>query len=337
VTSLRVGMIGVGRIGTMHARSLVEIAGVADITVADAREDRARQVAAELGVRTAKPDAMFTGSLDMLVVATATPAHATLVRRALHAGIPVFCEKPVALDLATLDALRDEAERSGVLVQVGFQRRFDPGYASARAAVTAGEIGTLLVLRAATHDPAPPPEDYIASSGGIFRDLNIHDFDAIRFVTGREITEVYADGAVRETSWFERHDDVDAAVAVLRLEDGSLGLVSGTRRDPRGYDVRLEILGTADSIAVGDQPRAPYRSLEAGAAPPGRGYRDFLERFAPAYRAELEAFVAAVAGHGRSSCTLTDARAALAAALAAERSRREHRPVGVDEPAAGAT
>jgi myo-inositol 2-dehydrogenase / D-chiro-inositol 1-dehydrogenase len=249
----------------------------------------------------------------------------------------VFCEKPVALDLATLDALRDEAERSGAFVQVGFQRRFDQGYLAVRKAVTAGEIGTLLVLRAATHDPAPPPEEYIASSGGIFRDLNIHDFDAIRFVTGSEIAEVYADGAVRETLWFERHGDVDAAAAVLRLEDGSLGLVSGTRRDPRGYDVRLELLGTADSVAVGDQPRAPYRSLEAGAAPPGRGYRDFLERFAPAYRAELDAFVAAVAGGGRSPCTLTDARAALAVALAAERSRREHRPVHVDEPTAGAT
>ena len=337
MTSLRVGVIGVGRIGAMHARTLVETAGVDDVTVADVREDRALEVAAEIGVRTAKVDAMFAASLDLLVVATATPAHASLIRRALQAEVPVFCEKPVALDLATLDALGDEAEESGVLVQVGFQRRFDQGYLAARTAVASGEIGTLLVLRAATHDPAPPPEDYIASSGGIFRDLNIHDFDAIRFVTGREIAEVYADGAVRETSWFERHDDVDAAVAVVRLEDGSLGLVSGTRRDPRGYDVRLELLGTADSVAVGDQPRAPYRSLEAGAVPPGHGYRDFLERFASAYRAELDAFVATVADGGRSPCTLADARAALAAALAAERSRREHRPVQVDELTAGAT
>jgi myo-inositol 2-dehydrogenase / D-chiro-inositol 1-dehydrogenase len=337
VAGLRIGVIGVGRIGTMHARTLLELAGVADIAVADVREDRALQVAAELGVRAATLDAMFAGSLDGLVVAASTPAHASLIRRALQAEVPVFCEKPVALDLATLDALRDEAEPSGAFVQVGFQRRFDQGYLAVRKAVTAGEIGTLLVLRAATHDPAPPPEEYIASSGGIFRDLNIHDFDAIRFVTGSEIAEVYADGAVRETLWFERHGDVDAAAAVLRLEDGSLGLVSGTRRDPRGYDVRLELLGTADSVAVGDQPRAPYRSLEAGAAPPGRGYRDFLERFAPAYRAELDAFVAAVAGGGRSPCTLTDARAALAVALAAERSRREHRPVHVDEPTAGAT
>jgi myo-inositol 2-dehydrogenase / D-chiro-inositol 1-dehydrogenase len=333
MTGVRIGMIGVGRIGALHARTLIEVAGVADVTIADASEDRAAEVAAELGVRATSVEGLFGAPIDALVVAAATPAHAALIRRAVRAGVPVFCEKPVALDLATLDALRDEVDRARILVQVGFQRRFDDGYLAARAAVVAGEIGTLLVLRAATHDPAPPPEAYIAASGGIFRDLHIHDFDAIRFVTGREIVEVYADGAVRETSWFARHDDVDAAAAVLRLDDGSLGLVSGTRRDPRGYDVRLEVLGTADSIAIGDQPRAPYRSLEQGATAPGPPYRDFLERFGPAYRRELEAFVAAVERGDPSPCTLADARAALIAALAAGRSRHEHRPVSTDEVA----
>jgi myo-inositol 2-dehydrogenase / D-chiro-inositol 1-dehydrogenase len=331
MTGVRIGMIGVGRIGTLHARTLLELDGVADVTIADTRQDRAAQVAAELGVRAADVDTLFAAPLDAVAIATATPAHAQLVRRAVTSGVPVFCEKPVALDLAALDALHAEVERSGVLVQVGFQRRFDHGYVAARDAVTAGAVGTLLVSRAATHDPAPPPEEYIAMSGGIFRDLHIHDFDAIRFVTGCEIVEVYADGAVRETSWFASHDDVDAAAAVLRLDDGSLALVSGTRRDPRGYDVRLEVLGALDSIAVGDQPRTPYRSVEPGAAPPGPPYRDFLERFGPAYRAELSAFVAAVRGGGPSPCTLADARAALVAALAAERSRHEHRPVRVEE------
>jgi myo-inositol 2-dehydrogenase/D-chiro-inositol 1-dehydrogenase len=216
-------------------------------------------------------------------------------------------------------------------VQVGFQRRFDAGYAAAREAVASGALGTLLVVRAATHDPAPPAEEYVAASGGIFRDLHIHDFDAVRFVTGEEIVEVYADGAVRETPWLEAHDDVDAAVAVFRLEGGALGILSGTRRDPLGYDVRLEVFGSGDSIVAGLDGRSPMRSVEAGARPAGGGYRDFVDRFEDAYRAELSAFVGTVRAGGESACGLGEARAALACALAADRSRAERRPVSIDE------
>ena len=177
--------------------------------------------------------------LDGLVIATSTPGHVPLLRLAARAGLPAFCEKPVALELAPLDELIDEVERAGILVQIGFQRRFDAGYRAARDAVAEGALGEVLALRAATHDPAPPSEAYIASSGGIFRDLHIHDFDAIRFVTGREVVDVYADGAVRATRWFADHGDVDAAAAVLRLQGGPLAVLTGTRRDPLGYDVRL--------------------------------------------------------------------------------------------------
>jgi len=178
-------------------------------------------------------------------------------------------------------------------------------------------------------EPQHGPEAYIASSGGIFRDLHIHDFDAIRYVTGREIVEVYADGAVRAAPWFADHDDVDVAAAVLRLDDGTLAIVSGTRHDPLGYDVRLEVFGTKDSIAVGVDDRSAYRSVEPGVPPNKSGYANFMERFAAAYRAELEAFVTTVRDGGPSPCTLQDARQALAVALAADRSRAERRPVRV--------
>jgi myo-inositol 2-dehydrogenase/D-chiro-inositol 1-dehydrogenase len=186
-------------------------------------------------------------------------------------------------------------------------------------------------MRAATHDPSPPAEDYIAASGGIFRDLHIHDFDAVRFVSGQEIVEVYADGAALETDWFAEHGDVDTAAAVLRLADGALVLVSGTRHDPLGYDVRLEVFGTGDSIAVGLDGRTPLRSVEPGAPARGPGYRDFMDRFEAAYREELAAFVATVRDGGPSPCPLEEARAALGAALAADRSRAERRPVSVEE------
>lgn len=330
---LHVGLVGAGRIGAFHGATLRSLPGVAALTVVDADPKRAATVAHVLGAATAEsPEALVAAGVDALVIATSTPGHAPLLALAASARLPAFCEKPVALDLATFDDVLANADRAGTFVQVGFQRRFDDGYRTARDAVVNGTLGNLLVLRAATHDPVPPQPAYIASSGGIFRDLHIHDFDALHFVTGEEIVEVYADGAVREAAWFDEHDDVDAAVAVLRLSGGALAVLSGTRHDPLGYDVRLEVFGTADSIVVGLDPRSPLRSVERGAPPLGsRPYGSFLERFEPAYRRELESFVESVLSLGESPSTLRDARAALLVALAADRSREERRPVRIDE------
>jgi myo-inositol 2-dehydrogenase/D-chiro-inositol 1-dehydrogenase len=327
-------MVGVGRIGLFHVQTLQALEGVASLTVTDADTARAHRLAAELGVGVAEtPEALVEAGVDALVIATATPGHAPLLRLAATAGLPAFCEKPVALELAAIDGVLREVERAGILVQVGFQRRFDAGYRAARDAVASGALGNLLVVRAATHDTPPPTEEFVARSGGIFRDLHIHDFDAVRYVTGREITEVYADGAVRETDWFERHGDVDVAVAVLRLSGGALGIISGTRLDPLGYDVRLEVFGSADSVAVGLDERTPLRSVEPGAPPAGAGYAGFIDRFGAAYRSELAAFVNAVRGGGTSACALDEARAALVVAVAADRSRAERRPVSIEEVA----
>lgn len=330
--ALRIGVIGAGRIGSFHVRTLAALHGIASVTVCDADGVRAHALAAELGVSAAEtPEDLLASGVDALVIATPTPSHVPMIRLAARAGVPAFCEKPVALDLATLDAAIDDVDRAGILVQVGFQRRFDAGYRAAQQAVADGSLGRLLIARAATHDPSPPAESYISASGGIFRDLQIHDFDAVRFVTGEEIVEVYADGAVRETPWFADHSDVDVAAAVLRLSGGALAILSGTRHDPLGYDVRLEVFGTKDSVAVGVDARSPIRSLEAGVARPAHpAYGDFMQRFQHAYQDELAAFVATVLEGGPSPCTLREARAALLVALAADRSRIERRPVAVD-------
>src|SRR5438034_4150237 len=193
---LAIGLVGVGRIGVHHAQTLLRLEGVGSLTIADADATRARHVATELGAAAVdSPEALVDADIDALVIAAATPAHATLLRLAARAGVPAFCEKPVALDLPSMNEVRDEVARAGILVQIGFQRRFDDGYAAARDAVASGAVGRILVMRAATHDPVSPPAEYIAASGGIFADLHIHDFDAVRFVSGEEITEVYADGA----------------------------------------------------------------------------------------------------------------------------------------------
>ena len=323
-------MIGIGRIGAFHARTLLSLDSVESVVLTDLDATRAADLATEVGANsTTTPAALVEAGIDALAIAAPTPAHQALLSLAAAAGLPAFCEKPIALDLPTLDAVIAESEEAGILVHVGFQRRFDAGYRAAREAVASGAVGDTLVLRAATHDPSPPPEDFIARSGGIFRDLHIHDFDAIRYVTGRDIVEVYADGAVRTEPWFEKHNDVDVATAMLRLDDGTLAIVSGTRHDPLGYDVRLEVFGTTDTIAVGVDERSPYRSVEPGVPPNKPGYANFMERFEAAYRAELEAFVTAVRDGGPSPCSLQDARAALAVAVAADRSRAERRPVRV--------
>ena len=328
---LEVGVVGLGRIGTHHVQTLLGLDGVS-VSVTDADEERARRVANDLGVRAAAtPEALLESGVDALVIATSTPSHAPLLQLAAASAVAAFCEKPVALDLVTLDRVREAVDRAGIIVQVGFQRRFDAGYRAARDAVATGGVGKILVMRAATHDPIPPPAEYIAASGGIFCDLHIHDFDAIRFVSGQEITQVYADGAGLDAPWVGELDDVDVAAAILHLSGGGLVIVSGTRRDPLGYDVRLEVFGTGDSLVVGQDARSPIRSVEPGTKPPGAAYRDFWNRFEPAYRSELAAFVATVRTGAPSPCPLEEARSALAIALAAELSRSDRRPVSIEE------
>ncbi len=334
-SAMHVGLVGAGRIGALHARLLLASPAVDALTIADLGPDRAAKLAADVGATAAPtPAALVDAGVDALVITAATAAHAELIHLGADAGLPTFCEKPIALDLEATDAVIEHVRETGIALQIGFQRRFDAGYQEARRRVAAGEPGRLLVVRMATHDPAPPHESYIPVSGGIFRDLHIHDFDILRWVTGQEVAEVYADGAVLDDHMFARYGDIDTAVAVLRLEDGTLAILSGTRRDPLGYDVRMELFGVRDSIAVGLDDRTPLRSVEPdAAAPPGPGYRDFMQRFEPAYRAELAAFVDVAQGRAASPCTGEDARACLLVAIAADRSRAEHRPVRVEEVA----
>lgn len=329
---MHIGLIGTGRIGAIHARALIESPLVDRLTVTDVDHERARRVAASLGAGSVDtPQALIDSGIDALVIAAATPAHAPLLHLAADARVPAFCEKPIALDLPATDEVIEHVERSGTMVQIGFQRRFDAGYRAAHEAVQSGALGDVHLVRLATHDPSPPPEEYLAASGGIWRDLAIHDFDIAQWVLGQPVVEVYANGAAH-SEMFTKHGDVDAACAVLRFEGGVRGVLTATRNDPRGYDVRMEVFGLKDSVAVGWNERTPLRSIEPGVPPPHEpGYHDFIERFEPAYRAELRAFLEAVRSNGESPCTVADGRRALVVALAADRSLRERRPVRIEE------
>lgn len=333
---MRIGLAGAGRIGARHAAALSASPEVDALVIADADAVRARELAARLPAesRVAVPDAveeLFSAGLDGLVVAAATDAHADLVARAMSAGVPVFCEKPLASDLDGTFQTVAASAAAGVPVQVGFQRRFDAGNAAAREAVVSGRLGWLHTVRSCSFDPAPPPAGYVPTSGGLFRDCVIHDLDLIRFVTGREVVRVMAAGANRGDDFFREYGDIDTGSALLVLDDGTLAVVSGTRYNAAGYDSRLELFGSKDSIVAGQDARTPVTALPEQGDGPRNAYSGFMERFADAYDAELRAFVDVVAGRRGNPCPPEEALEAFYLAEACELSLKEGRIVGTEE------
>ena len=330
---MKVGLLGVGRIGSFHARTLASYPAVTSERIGDADPERARSVAADVGATTVADVRALVAWADALVIATATDTHAELICLGAEAGLPVFCEKPIALELEATDRVLESVDKAGIQLQIGFQRRFDIGFVEARRIVEDGELGTLYSARLATHDPAPPPDAYIKVSGGLFRDLMIHDFDLVRWVTGEDVLEVYAAGGVLTgNEAFSEAGDVDTAITVLRLSGGALAIISGLRHDPRGYDVRLELFGSGDAVVAGMDGRAPIRRIGADLRVGGEPeYRDFMERFKSAYRDELNVFLSVARGEVDSPCTGADARESLRVALAATRSLHEGHPVALED------
>ncbi|MFC9995146.1 Gfo/Idh/MocA family oxidoreductase [Nocardia sp. NPDC127526] len=333
MSPVRVGLAGTGRIGASHAETLKALSAVDTVIVADADAQRARATADKLDIEFAPDiDALFAADLTGLVIATATDSHPELITAAVARGIPVFCEKPIAADISGTLAVVEQVTDAQAPVQIGFQRRFDAGYRAARAAVASGELGWIHTLRATTLDPAPPPAEYIPRSGGLFRDCGVHDFDIIRWVTGREVTEVYATGANRGEQFFADAGDVDTAAVVLRLDDGALATVSLGRYNGAGYDVRLEVLGSKGNAIVGLDDRAPLHSVEDQWTPSSLpAYPGFMERFHGAYVEELATFVGVATGQMQNPCPPGEALAAFYIAEACELSRREGRPVRLAE------
>ncbi len=328
---MRIGLLGAGRIGKLHAEVLTSIDAVDELLIGDPVGEVAATVAGSVGATAMPVDAVLRQA-DALVIAAMTDAHAPLIRAGLERRLPVFCEKPLAADLANAIVIADEIERTGSPFQLGFQRRFDKGYLEARRMVDSGELGTLYSMRMAGHDPAPPHESYIPQSGGLFRDFSGHDFDILRWLTGDEVEEVYADGSVRGFPMFAKYDDVDTAVATLRLRSGVLVVMTVSRHDPLGYDIRTELFGSKDSISVGLGPRQAIRSVEPGVpAPEGPAWPGFLVRFADAYRDEMLGFVEVAAGQMATPCTARDGVESARVAEAATTALKEHRVVRLDE------
>ena len=332
---MKVTLFGAGRIGPLHARTLLATGAVDQLIVMDVVAERAAAAAEALGGRVASSLDDALGAADAAIICASTDDHPALIRATISRGIPTFCEKPLAASLAESMAVRDEIDAAGVPFQLGFQRRFDPAYVEARRLVESGALGEIHLMSLRSHDPEPASEEFIASSGGMFRDLAIHDLDILRFVSGREVDEVYVVGSAKGFPLYEKYHDLANAVATMRLDDGTPVALSWARHDPLGHDVRTEVFGSRDSVAVGLGPRMPMRSVEPGVpAPEGPPWHIFLDRWDDAYRDEIIAFLDVARGTRPSPCTARDGVEALRIAEALTVSAAEHRPVRLAEIAA---
>jgi myo-inositol 2-dehydrogenase/D-chiro-inositol 1-dehydrogenase len=334
---MRIGVIGLGRIGVMHAVNLAAIPDVDQLVLTDPVPGRAEEVAAALTgggpgatpqVRVVDHLTTLLSEVDGVLVATPTPTHADVVHRTLDAGVPTLCEKPIAGDLATMTAVVAHAESSGTPLLVGFQRRFDPAIAELKRRIDGGDVGDLYLVRAIGMDAVPPDPAYLPTSGGIFRDLFIHDLDAVPWLVGRPVEQVHAVGSVLVDQMFAAGDDVDTAVITLTFSGGVIAQLAGGRRDGGGYDHRIEVIGSRQALTAGLDARAAITSLEPGGHDPGeQAYPGFVERFARAYANEMRVFVDVVAGRASNPSPVRDCLVSLVLAEACEQSRRSGQPV----------
>jgi myo-inositol 2-dehydrogenase/D-chiro-inositol 1-dehydrogenase len=320
---MRIAVLGAGRIGHVHCSQLAPQERVSELIVADTDPTRATKLAADIGAVAAATDVdgAFAAEPDAFIIAAPTPVHGVLLERCVAAGKPTLCEKPLAKTLDETVALVNLVEDAGAVVQVGLMRRFEPGNVRLRELLEEGALGTVMCIRAASHDKDEPGEAYAASSGGLFRDQLIHDFDAIRWVTGHEVRSVYAAGAIRNLGYLEQFGDVDTAVVTLEMADGVLVAIAGSRQDGRGEDYRIEVIGTVDSVATGTNEHTPLLPLDATPdTPVNTPYDGPTARFGDAYRAQAEHFVAMAAGEVPPRCTPRDALASVLVSIAAEAS-----------------
>lgn len=334
MTSLpRVALIGCGRIGQLHARNLASLRDMCRFTgVADWNLEAATTAARLLDVpmATADSEALLTSpDIDAVIISSSTATHAPYIEIAAAHGKDIFTEKPIALDLETTRRALDAVDRAGVRLQVGFQRRFDSGYVSAMESIASGEIGTVEMIRDAMRDPSPPPADYIRQSGGLYRDMTIHNFDAVRWLMGEDPIEIHTMASALVSDDIRDAGDVDTSIVTMRFPSGALASIENSRRSGFGYDVRTEIFGSRGALMVGDHRQTPVRRFSASGVLEDHQYF-FLERFRDAYRSEITVFLGAIIADEPVPVSGQDGLAALRLAFAAEESRRTGEPVEIN-------
>jgi myo-inositol 2-dehydrogenase / D-chiro-inositol 1-dehydrogenase len=331
---INIAVIGTGRMGSVHVRNIARLIPEANlVAVCDIRLEVAQAVADECGIQRVVRDyheLLADETIEAVLIATSTPTHAMIIKDCAAAGRQIFCEKPLALDLADIDDALAEVEKAGVKLQVGFNRRFDKSYQKVHEIVASGEIGRPCILKITNRDPDFPAMEFMRASGGIFLDLAIHDFDMIRYQVG-EVDEIYAMGSVLINPELNEFNDVDTAVVSLRFANGAVGSIDNSRKAVYGYDQRLEVFcsnGTA--MAENETESTVVKGNTSGflsAKPP----YFFMQRYAPCYVEEVRRFIECVREDKPTPTTGADGRAAVVIGYAAGKSLQENRPVKISE------
>ena len=292
---VNVGLIGVGRIGRLHARNLkYQVPGARLLAVADVFEKSAKEVASQLEIPIAEKDyriLLDNADIDAVAICSSTDTHAQIISEAAGAGKHIFCEKPIALDLDKIDQAIAAVKKSGVKLQVGFNRRFDPSFKKAKELVVKGTIGTPHLVRISSRDPEPPPISYVKVSGGIFLDMMIHDFDMARFLLSQEVSELMAVGSCLVDPAIGEAGDIDTAIVTLKYEGGAWGTIDNSRKAVYGYDQRIEIFGSEGCIMVGNPKPTEVTVNSAKGTISDKPLYFFIERYQDAYLAEMEEFI----------------------------------------------
>lgn len=328
---MRVLVVGAGRMGAIRVEDLVADPRVDEVLVANRNAARAADLATTWGATAIPWDEITTSGADAVVVTVGTDAHAATLRDVLPLRLPVLCEKPIAMSLAETESVIALAESHGSTMQIGFQRRFDDAIRNVYDCIVSGDMGTLYSLTMTAHDIAPSPREFIAGSGGIFRDLHVHDFDLVRWLTGSEVETVYATKAVREYKDYAEFDDADVSSIIAVTTSGVQVIIGGARHDARGHDVRLEAFGSNDSVSAGLNSRTPLRAVDADLDFSENPYRGFVDRFREAFRSETAAFVSFARNEIANPCPPDSALESLRIAIACEQSIATRAAVRVAE------
>jgi len=315
---MRIAVIGAGRMGQIRTEDLVKVG--AEVTVLNRTLAGAKTLADKFGSSHGEISDIQKSKFDAYVVATATDSHIGLLDDLIPLGKPILCEKPISLTVEDTDSVIKDCKRYGTQIQVGFQRRFDPQFSKATKVVAGGEVGTLYAMHMYAHDHLPSTLEFLEGSGGIYRDLHVHDFDLIRWITQSEISKVYATQAVREHKQYAKYNDADVSLISLTTTSGVQVAVTGTRHNPVGHDVRIEIFGSKDSIAVGLNSKTPIHDIDGQLNFADVRYQGFIERFREAFAAETAAFYQFAEGKIANPCPPESAREALRVAIACEES-----------------
>ena len=332
---LRIGVIGAGRIGKIHAENLAtRIPGAVVAAIADINLEAAKELAAKLRVEKVVTDfneIINDKSIDAVAICSSTDTHADLIIAAAQAGKHIFCEKPVDHSLEKIDRAIEAVNQAGVQCQIGFNRRFDANFKKLRDLVKEGKIGDLHILRITSRDPAPPPAEYVKVSGGMFLDMTIHDFDMVRYLSGSEVVEVYAAGGVMVDPAIGAAGDIDTAIITLKFANGAIGTIDNSREAVYGYDQRAEVFGSGGMAATANNtPNTSVYSNAQGVTSEKPLYF-FLERYMDSFIAEMRDFVAAIREGAPTPVTILDGRKPVVIAMAAKKSLVENRPVKLSE------